>query len=90
VHDFSIAAGIAGETDSRLAIGAAYGLASLVGVERVYTVQHWTSDVVASAMLATTVASATDRALRARMGCSAQPKRCPSGDRRDGGHQEQR
>src|SRR5437764_1718085 len=31
VHDFAIAAGIAGESDSRIATGAAYGLAALVG-----------------------------------------------------------
>ena len=66
VHDFAIAAGIAGETGSRIPSGAAYGLASLVGAERVYTAAHWTSDVVASMALATTVATATDRALRAR------------------------
>jgi membrane-associated phospholipid phosphatase len=67
VHDFAIAAGVAGESGSRVATDAAYALASLVGVERVYTAAHWTSDVVASAILATTVAKATDRALRSRM-----------------------
>jgi len=67
VHDVSIATGVAAESGSPLAIDAAYGLASLVGVERIYTASHWTSDVVASALLATTVASATDRALRSRM-----------------------
>jgi membrane-associated phospholipid phosphatase len=66
VHAFSIASGIAREAGSSPLAVPSYALAGLVGLERVYTSAHWTSDVVASEMLATSVSLATDRWLHAR------------------------
>jgi membrane-associated phospholipid phosphatase len=67
VHAFSIATGIANEAGPRWAGDAAYGVAGLVGLERVYTGAHWSSDVVASTLLATAVSSATHQWLARRM-----------------------
>ncbi|MFL5560497.1 MAG: phosphatase PAP2 family protein [Gemmatimonadaceae bacterium] len=66
VHVFSIAAALADESRSRWVSVPAYGVAALVGVQRVYTGAHWGSDVVASTVLAVGVASATDHVLRRR------------------------
>ncbi len=52
VHVFSLAAAIADEAQNRWVTVASYGVASLVGAQRVYRQAHWTSDVLASAVLA--------------------------------------
>jgi len=66
VHVFSIATGLALESRSPWVAVPAYGVATLVGLNRVYRTQHWLSDVTASTALAIVTASATDRALRRR------------------------
>lgn len=48
---FAVASVIAGHYESRWVDAAAYGLASLVGVARVYDDDHWFSDVVAGAAI---------------------------------------
>jgi membrane-associated phospholipid phosphatase len=54
-HAFAIAAGIA-EVSGRPAVAeVAYGLASIVAMQRVYRQAHWASDVVAAAALSTAV-----------------------------------
>jgi membrane-associated phospholipid phosphatase len=50
-HAFAIAAGIAEESGRPWAAGLAYGIASVVGVQRVYRQAHWASDVVVGATL---------------------------------------
>jgi membrane-associated phospholipid phosphatase len=64
VHATSIAVGLAEEARPRWIGDAAFGIAGLVGLERVYTGAHWPSDVVASGMLAVGVSGATDRWVR--------------------------
>jgi membrane-associated phospholipid phosphatase len=54
-HAFAIAAGIAEASGKPWAARVAYGLASLVAVQRVYTQAHWASDVVVAAALGTAV-----------------------------------
>jgi membrane-associated phospholipid phosphatase len=66
VHLFSLARALALETDQRWVAIPAYGVATLVGVQRVYTGAHWGSDVVASTVLAIGVATITDETLRRR------------------------
>jgi hypothetical protein len=62
-HAFAIAAGVAAESDKDAVAAAAYGVASLVAVRRVYR-QAQSSDVVAAAALA----SAVSRRVIARVG----------------------
>jgi membrane-associated phospholipid phosphatase len=50
-HAFAIAAGIAEESGRPWAAGLAYGIASVVGMQRIYRQAHWTSDVVVGAAL---------------------------------------
>ncbi len=52
VHAFSIAAAVSDEARNPWVAGASYGVATLVAAQRVYRQAHWTSDVVASAVLA--------------------------------------
>lgn len=54
-HAFAIAAGIAEASGKPWVAGVAYGLASLVAMQRVYTQAHWASDVVVAAALSTAV-----------------------------------
>ncbi|MDB4885003.1 MAG: phosphoesterase [Gemmatimonadetes bacterium] len=64
VHAFALATGLALESRSAWVATPAYVLASLVGSQRVYTNQHWASDVVASAALSAMVARWTEERLR--------------------------
>lgn len=68
VHAFAIAAGIAEEANRGWVAGSVYGVASLVGLQRIYTNAHWTSDVVASAVLAVVVSKGANRLVRRRWG----------------------
>ncbi len=58
---FAIASVIAGEYDSPWIQVSAYGLASLVGIARMYMGAHFISDVAAGAMIGTTVGTAIVR-----------------------------
>ena len=64
VHTFALATGLAIESRSRRVAVPAYGVATLVAVQRVYRGQHWASDVVGSAALAVVVSGASERLLR--------------------------
>jgi len=66
VHAFSIAAGVADEVGNPWVSAIAFGTAGVVGAQRVYTSAHWTSDVVASAVLAISATTTTTRWLRRR------------------------
>jgi membrane-associated phospholipid phosphatase len=66
VHAFALATGLAMEARSRWIAVPAYGVATLVGAQRVYTGAHWGSDVVASGLLAVVVGRAAESALRRR------------------------
>jgi membrane-associated phospholipid phosphatase len=66
VHAFSIAAAIADEAHRPWVSLMAYGAASIVGAQRVYTRAHWASDVVLSSTLAIAVSTTTVRWLRSR------------------------
>jgi membrane-associated phospholipid phosphatase len=50
-HAFAIASGVAEVSGRPWVAGVAYGLASLVAMQRVYRQAHWSSDVVAAAGL---------------------------------------
>lgn len=63
---FSLAAAIAEETGNPWVSGFAYGSAAMVGWSRVYDNRHWTSDVVAGAILGTVVSRSTIRWLHRR------------------------
>ena len=57
-HAFAIAGGIAEESGRPWAAGLAYGIASLVAMQRVYTRAHWTSDVAVAAAMSTAASRA--------------------------------
>ena len=65
-HITAIASAISMETDSRALSGACDLLVALVGWDRIYEDQHWTSDVTATAALTVLVSSATIRWVRSR------------------------
>jgi len=65
-HVFAIAAGIAAEVHDPVVAFGAYGVAALVGWQRIESRAHWPSDVVASAALAIAVSSTANRWLRGR------------------------
>ena len=66
VHVASLGAALTAEAD-RSWVTTLSGLAmTYVGAQRVYRDQHWTSDVVASGMLAVAIASRVDGLLRRR------------------------
>ena len=50
-HVFALATGLAIEANKPWVTTSAYTMASLVGAQRIYTHAHWTSDVVAGAVL---------------------------------------
>lgn len=55
---FAIASVISAHVDSPWAGGAAYGVASLVALSRLYTRDHFSSDVVAGALIGSTIGKA--------------------------------
>jgi membrane-associated phospholipid phosphatase len=59
VHAFALANGIAQEVHSPWITAAAYTAAGLVGLSRVYGDAHWSSDVVAGAVLGATLSHLT-------------------------------
>jgi membrane-associated phospholipid phosphatase len=61
VHVVSLATGISIEAHRPWATAAAYGMATVVGLQRLYTHSHWTSDVVAGAVLAIAASATTVR-----------------------------
>lgn len=62
---FGVASGIDVVTDGPVPAVAAYGVAGLTGLSRIYHDRHWLTDVVASAALSTVVSRlATGQALR--------------------------
>ncbi len=62
---FGVASGIDVVTDGWLPAAAAYGVAGLTGLSRIYHDRHWLTDVVGSAALSTVVSRvATQQALR--------------------------
>jgi membrane-associated phospholipid phosphatase len=61
VHAFAIAAGVSDEWRDPLVAAVAYGTATMVGLQRVYTRAHWMSDVVGSALLAIGVSHTVTR-----------------------------
>lgn len=66
VHAFAIAAGIADEAHRPWVTVVAFGTASIVGLQRVYTRAHWASDVAASSVLAVAASGTTRSWLRRR------------------------
>lgn len=69
---FALAGAIAAETESPWLRGGAFAVAALVGSARVAARAHWTSDVVAGALVGTVAGYETTRRLRAlRVGAVA-------------------
>jgi membrane-associated phospholipid phosphatase len=66
VHAFALATGLAMEARSPWVAVPAYGVATLVGAQRVYTGAHWGSDVIASGVLAVALGRVVESALRHR------------------------
>jgi len=54
---FTIAAVVAAHTENPWVEGAAWGLAGVIGLERLYLDRHWASDVVAGALIGAGVGS---------------------------------
>ena len=55
---FAVASVIAAHYDSLWVKVSSYGIASLVGMARIYENAHWTSDVLAGALIGTAVGTA--------------------------------
>jgi len=66
VHSFAIATGVADEARRPWVSALAFGMATIVATQRVYTQAHWPSDVVASSVLAISASTTTTRWLRRR------------------------
>jgi membrane-associated phospholipid phosphatase len=66
MHAFSLAGAVAEESNTRWATATAYGAATLVGWSRIYADEHWTSDVVSSAIVGAIIGHATVRVWRDR------------------------
>lgn len=73
-HVFALAAGLAAETGNRWIGSAAFATAGMVGLSRVYDRAHWTSDVVAGAVIGTAVSQTVISRLE-----RARPKRDAQG-----------
>ena len=58
---FAVASVIASHYDDLWIKGASYGIASLVGMARIYEDAHWTSDALAGALIGTAVGTAIVR-----------------------------
>ena len=67
-HITAIATAISMETDSRAISSACDALVALIGWDRIYEDQHWTSDVTATAALTALISSATVHFIRSRWG----------------------
>jgi|SRR5690349_13275163 membrane-associated phospholipid phosphatase len=65
-HITSIAEAISMQTDSRPLSAACDALVVLVGWDRIYEDEHWTSDVTATAALTAMISSATVRWIKSR------------------------
>jgi membrane-associated phospholipid phosphatase len=75
---FAIAAVAADETDRPWVGAAGYALASLTGLERIYKNNHWTSDVVAGAVIAISTGLTVDRWIRRNgLGSLIKPRQPP-------------
>jgi membrane-associated phospholipid phosphatase len=70
-HIASIAAAVSEQTHSRTISVLSDILVTLVGWDRVYEDQHWTSDVTATAVLSSLVSGATVRWLQSRQSHSS-------------------
>ena len=70
---FSLATSVAMETETEWVGAAAYGLAGVTAWSRVYADRHWTSDVVAGAVIGTLATRATIHWLDARQAGSGSP-----------------
>jgi membrane-associated phospholipid phosphatase len=70
---FSLAAAISEEAREPWVTVLTYGTASAVGWSRVYDDRHWTSDVVAGALVGALVGRETVRWLHARRAAGAGP-----------------
>src|SRR5256714_8569931 len=70
-HIASIAAAVSAQTHSVPLSALSDVLVSLVGLDRVYEDQHWTSDVTATIVLSSIVSEATVRCLKSRTATSA-------------------
>lgn len=75
---FAIAAVAADETDRPWVGATGYALASLTGLERIYRNDHWTSDVVAGAVIAISTGLTVDRWIRRNgLGSLIKPRQPP-------------
>jgi membrane-associated phospholipid phosphatase len=66
LHAFTLAGAISEEAHQPWVTASAYGAAMLVGWSRVYSDEHWASDVVASAILGAAIGHVTVRYLHSR------------------------
>jgi membrane-associated phospholipid phosphatase len=71
VHAFALAAGVAEEVENPWVAAMAYGTATLVGLQRVYTESHWVSDMVGSAAIAIVASKSVIRWMHARQSTGA-------------------
>jgi len=61
IQAFAVASVVASHYDELWIKGASYGIASLVGLARIYQNAHWTSDALAGALIGTAVGTAIVR-----------------------------
>jgi membrane-associated phospholipid phosphatase len=70
-HAFALATALSIETNKPWVTASAYSVASLVGVQRIYTRAHWGSDVAAGAVLSMAVSATVVRWLERSHGSLA-------------------